>query len=135
MEKVRASEMCIREIELDSVPQKTIRVRQQLCSDVGGVVWDAALALVKFFDYQQLQLRSQCKGDASLAPNESYSVEGKTVVELGSGTGCVGLALAALGSVQCIEYRCEDGRLQVSKSFLTISNPDSLLNSGTGVNP
>ncbi len=33
------------------------------------------------------------------------------------------------------DYRCEDGRFQVSASCVTISNPDSLSSSDTGVNP
>jgi hypothetical protein len=34
-----------------------------------------------------------------------------------------------------IDYRCEDGRFLVSASCVTISNPDSLSSSETGVNP
>ncbi len=33
------------------------------------------------------------------------------------------------------DYRCEDGSFPVSASCVTISNPNSLSSSGTGVNP
>jgi hypothetical protein len=35
----------------------------------------------------------------------------------------------------CLDYRCEDGRFPVPASCVTISNPDSLSSSETGVNP
>jgi hypothetical protein len=38
-------------------------------------------------------------------------------------------------SGRIIDYRCEDGRFPVSGSCVTISNPDSLSSSETGVNP
>ncbi len=34
-----------------------------------------------------------------------------------------------------LDDRCEDGRFPVFTSFMTISNPDSLSSSETGVNP
>ncbi len=36
---------------------------------------------------------------------------------------------------QSIDHRCEEGRFQVSASFVTISNPDSLSSCETGVDP
>jgi hypothetical protein len=33
------------------------------------------------------------------------------------------------------DHRCEDGRFAVFKSYVTVSNPDSLLSSKTGVDP
>jgi hypothetical protein len=43
--------------------------------------------------------------------------------------------LPILWQVRAIDYRREDGRFPVSMSFVTISNPDSLSSSETGVNP
>jgi hypothetical protein len=37
--------------------------------------------------------------------------------------------------VQCIDYRCEDGRFPVLASCVTISNPNLLSSSDTGVDP
>ncbi|CAG0919487.1 unnamed protein product [Notodromas monacha] len=76
-----------REIDLESVG-KVLRIEQNLVGDVGCVVWDAALALVKFLDVQKLN---------PAASETIVDVSGKTIVELGSGTGCVGIAAALLG--------------------------------------
>ena len=71
----------IREIGLDN--GQTLKINQLYVGDVGCVVWDAALVLGKFLE------------------NENYfppsSLSGKSVIELGSGTGAVGLIACALG--------------------------------------
>lgn len=56
---------------------------QHTVGDVGCVVWDAALALAGYLDRL----------------SKHRSLQGLNVLELGSGTGCVGLVTAALGSV------------------------------------
>ncbi len=56
---------------------------QHTVGDVGCVVWDAALVLAGFLD------RMNKVGQKSL--------NGLKILELGSGTGCVGLVATALG--------------------------------------
>jgi predicted nicotinamide N-methyase len=63
---------------------KTLKVKQLYIGDVGCVVWDAALVLCRFLENQQY------------FPWEFWS--GKSVVELGAGTGVVGLAAGTLGA-------------------------------------
>jgi hypothetical protein len=38
-------------------------------------------------------------------------------------------------ALRCMDYRCEGGRFLVSGNCVTISNPDLLSSSETGVNP
>lgn len=61
----------------------TLHIKQLYVGTVGCVVWDAALVLCKFLENPKY-----------FGPK--YWV-GKRVLELGSGTGAVGLAAAALG--------------------------------------
>jgi len=51
----------------------------------GNVLWDAGLSLAKFFVWQETF-------------GDQLSVRGKRILELGSGTGVVGLTLASLGA-------------------------------------
>lgn len=60
-----------------------LTVHQATIGDVGHVVWDAAIVLSKFLD------TAYFKKDRLL--------EGKVVVELGAGTGIVGIAAALFG--------------------------------------
>ena len=53
--------------------------------DTGVVVWDAAIVLSKYLETIRDQLRGKC------------------VLELGSGTGAVGICAAALGARQVIK--------------------------------
>ena len=69
-------------IELDAGP--ALRLDQQEVGDVGGVVWDAALVLARY-----LEAREEAGKPSRL--------KGSRVVELGSGTGAVGIVAAALG--------------------------------------
>merc|ERR1711971_289699 len=74
-------ELFCREIELsDDEDGLVVRVAQGPEGDTGVVVWDAAIVLAKFLQTVQAQLK------------------GRSVIELGSGTGAVGLSAAALGA-------------------------------------
>ncbi|WIA10069.1 hypothetical protein OEZ85_010279 [Tetradesmus obliquus] len=79
---------CVRDIELTD--DHTLHVAEQhgLADDCGCVVWDAALVLVNYLAKQveigRLDLR------------------GKRVIELGAGTGVVGLTAAALGAAEVL---------------------------------
>ena len=66
----------VKNVELD--------IFQQYVGDVGGVVWDAALVMCAFLE----RLDSKRPGH----------LEGARVIELGAGTGLVGLAAAVLGA-------------------------------------
>lgn len=70
----------VRTIDCDG---STLSIKQLYVGTVGCVVWDAALVLCRF-----LENRAHF-GSAYWA--------GKRVLELGSGTGAVGLAAAVLG--------------------------------------
>merc|ERR1712032_1646113 len=74
-------EMFCREIELsDDEDGLVVKVAQVPEGDTGVVVWDAAIVLAKYLQTVQAQLKS------------------RSVIELGSGTGAVGLSAAALGA-------------------------------------
>ena len=59
-----------------------VNVAQRLVGEEGVIVWDAALVLAYFLERYQKLFRLH---------------EGVHVVELGAGTGAVGLVAAALG--------------------------------------
>ena len=62
---------------------KELRIHQLYVGDVGCVVWDAALVLIKFLEHPQHF-------------PEGYWFD-RRVIELGCGTGAVGIAAGALG--------------------------------------
>lgn len=65
----------------------TLQINQSYIGDVGHVVWDAAIVLAKFLDGKYFKdEEKQCNMLAS-----------KSIVELGSGTGLVGLVAAMKG--------------------------------------
>ncbi|KAJ2718198.1 Protein-lysine N-methyltransferase efm6 [Coemansia sp. Benny D115] len=74
------------ELEISSNASAPVRVLQDPTgasrTGVGSTVWDAALVMAKYLDHQV------SRGTLDLA--------GKLVVELGAGTGLVGLALARM---------------------------------------
>ena len=72
-----------REIEFS---KGVLRINQSYIGDVGHVVWDAAIVLAKFLDRKYLEEEKQCNVLAS-----------KSIIELGSGTGIVGLVAAMKG--------------------------------------
>ena len=61
----------------------TLEIYQELEGDVGCVVWDAAIALAKYIEMEKAQAK--------------YNFQGKAVIELGAGTGIVGLVAAVKG--------------------------------------
>jgi len=66
--------------ELEVRDDLILQIDQQPEGDTGVVIWDAALVLAKYLELLK------------------DGLSGKIVVELGSGTGAVGLAAAALGA-------------------------------------
>ena len=74
----------IREFERND--GSVLTINQCEVGDVGCVVWDAALVLTSYLD-----------GIDFLDDVGGNKLTGKTVVELGAGTGIVGLQAAAIG--------------------------------------
>ena len=70
--------------EIESHNGETLEIYQATIGDVGHVVWDAAIALCKFFDTKYFA--------------SNFSLAGKRIIELGAGTGVVGLAAALHGA-------------------------------------
>ena len=68
--------------------ETTLRVAQRNVGEEGVVGWDAALVLAYFLQLHREELRLD---------------QGINVIELGAGTGVVGLVAAALGYVDTIE--------------------------------
>ena len=75
------SNFFIRELEFKDA---TLEIYQELEGDVGCVVWDAAITLAKYIDGECFRKKETFDG-------------GKNVLELGAGTGIVGLAAATAG--------------------------------------
>uniref|UniRef100_T1JII1 Methyltransferase small domain-containing protein n=1 Tax=Strigamia maritima TaxID=126957 RepID=T1JII1_STRMM len=75
----------VREIVLKS--NFILRIHQSAVGDVGCVVWDAALVLIKFLEM-----------DEFFNENGTHTMENRTVLELGAGTGAVGLAASVFGA-------------------------------------
>ena len=63
--------------------QRTLRIHQLYIGDEGCVVWDAALVLARFLENERFFPPKYWKN--------------RKVLELGSGTGAVGLASSVLG--------------------------------------
>lgn len=75
----------VREIEKND--GFSLKVKQCYLGDVGCVVWDAAIVLAKYLETKPFY-----------DPPSGVNVwAGRTVVELGAGTGVVGLMAATLG--------------------------------------
>ena len=100
--------------EID-VAGKTLSIKQLYIGDVGCVVWDAAIVLTKFLEnhlyFPSLQpmvdVKDTSEGKEFIEKGVKHCVDtfwsGKKVVDLGSGTGVVGLAAGILGYVNhCI---------------------------------
>ncbi|XP_073339963.1 protein N-lysine methyltransferase METTL21D [Pagrus major] len=76
----------VREIEKND--GCVLKVKQCYLGDVGCVVWDAAIVLAKYLETKQFH-----------DPSSGVNVwAGRRVVELGAGTGAVGLMAATLGA-------------------------------------
>ncbi|XP_060919294.1 protein-lysine methyltransferase METTL21D [Labrus mixtus] len=76
----------VREIEKND--GCTLKVKQCYLGDVGCVVWDAAIVLAKYLETKQFY-----------EPSSRVNVwADRRVLELGAGTGAVGLMAAALGA-------------------------------------
>ncbi|XP_022105821.1 protein-lysine methyltransferase METTL21D-like isoform X4 [Acanthaster planci] len=68
-----------------------LTIKQCYFGDVGCVVWDAALVLLKFLELDFFKPKRD-------------SLEKKHVIELGAGTGAVGLAASLLGGASVANF-------------------------------
>ncbi|XP_029213025.2 protein-lysine methyltransferase METTL21D-like [Acropora millepora] len=68
----------------------TLKIKQAEVGDESCVVWDAALVLAKYL--QKLHLSNKATEEG---------LENKRIIELGAGTGVVGLMAAACGAAVC----------------------------------
>jgi hypothetical protein len=93
----------IRELE---IKDKTIRIKQLYVGDVGCVVWDAAIVLCKFLEnkyYFPVPAASVSGSDSHTQISKPETVSdpsywnGKRVIDIGSGTGVVGIVAGVLG--------------------------------------
>ncbi|XP_039274165.2 protein N-lysine methyltransferase METTL21D-like [Styela clava] len=73
----------IRYIDIPSKELSRLAIHQEKVGDVGCVVWDAALVLAYYLQTQKAR---------------DHFVRNKNVIELGAGTGIVGLVAAACGA-------------------------------------
>ncbi|KAI3367741.1 hypothetical protein L3Q82_026581 [Scortum barcoo] len=80
------SDYFVREIERND--GRSLKVKQCYMGDVGCVVWDAAIVLAKYLETRQFYD----------PPSGVNAWSGRRVVELGAGTGAVGLMAATLGA-------------------------------------
>uniref|UniRef100_A0A3B4AB43 Uncharacterized protein n=1 Tax=Periophthalmus magnuspinnatus TaxID=409849 RepID=A0A3B4AB43_9GOBI len=71
-----------------------LKLNQCYMGDVGCVVWDAAIALAKYLETKKFIDSSK----------EMNAWAGKRVVELGAGTGAVGLMAASLGGEDVSDF-------------------------------
>lgn len=78
---------------------KILQIRQLYIGDVGCVVWDAALVLAKFLE-NSAYFSTDDDGGRGVAGVAGNFWGGKKVVDVGTGTGVVGLAAGVLGYVQ-----------------------------------
>jgi predicted nicotinamide N-methyase len=72
--------------ELETKNGQTLQINQCETGDVGCVVWDAAIVLTTYLET-----------DDFLDSKGVNRLKGKSVLELGSGTGVVGIQAAKLG--------------------------------------
>lgn len=84
---VDADDSCYFVREIEKHDGSVLKLKQCHLGDVGCVVWDAAIVLAKYLETKQFH-----------DPSSGVNVwAGRTVVELGAGTGVVGLMAATLG--------------------------------------
>uniref|UniRef100_UPI0037E92AFA protein N-lysine methyltransferase METTL21D n=1 Tax=Semicossyphus pulcher TaxID=241346 RepID=UPI0037E92AFA len=109
------SDYFVREIEKND--GCTLRVKQCYLGDVGCVVWDAAIVLSKYLETKQFY-----------NPSSGVNVwAGRTMLELGAGTGAVGLMAATLGA-QVTVTDLEDLQTLLK---VNIQQNQALINSGS----
>ncbi|KAM4540353.1 protein N-lysine methyltransferase METTL21D [Fundulus diaphanus] len=113
--EVDNSRYFVREIEKND--GCVLRLKQSYIGDVGCVVWDAAIVLAKYLETKEFYD----------PPSGVNAWCGRTAVELGAGTGVVGLMAATLGA-QVIVTDLEDLQTLLNTN---IQENQSLIKSGS----
>lgn len=100
-----ANSLYARTMELDD--NRSVKVYQSEVGDVGCVVWDAAIVLSKFYELLSMS-KPMCTETQSSDQTSEHFLQlvelvhqcnkglGQ-VLELGAGTGCVGIVTACMG--------------------------------------
>lgn len=102
----------IRSVEIDYDDESCLDIEQLCECDTGGVVWDAALVLISYM--RTLALKQDCE------------VAYDHVLDLGSGTGVVGLALYKLGLVQSVMLTDMNCQLDLIRRNIRRNFPDNV---------
>ncbi len=77
--------------------EKTVQLKQLYVGDVGCVVWDAAIVLAKYLESQSFfPSVVDCNPGSEESSGQSHW-KSKRVVDVGSGTGVVGIVAGVLG--------------------------------------
>ena len=84
---LRLDKLFVREFERSD--ESVLNISQSEIGDVGCVVWDAAIVLASFLETPAFK-------------EMVSSIESKRVIELGAGTGIVGLQAASFGWVNTL---------------------------------
>ncbi len=75
--------------EFERADESVLKISQSEIGDVGCVVWDAAIVLASFLETETFR------------SDVCHELKDKTVLELGAGTGIVGIQAASLGYGIC----------------------------------
>ncbi|XP_043241779.1 protein-lysine methyltransferase METTL21D-like [Amphibalanus amphitrite] len=93
-------ETFVRVVEIES-SKSELKIHQSYIGDVGCVVWDAALVLSKYIDFVhsvECVKTDDCDGGlVAYASQLIKNIHSARAIELGAGTGAVGLLAASLG--------------------------------------
>lgn len=76
-----------------NIAGRTLEIEQRLRESVGAVVWDAALVLSRYLE--------DCNQPHGVYP-DAVRLQGKRVLELGTGTGIVGMVAYILGAQEVV---------------------------------
>jgi hypothetical protein len=80
---IDASECSYFQREYETKVGDLLRINQVECGDVGCVVWDASIVLAKYLE--------------NLIIEKKLDLNGSSVIELGAGTGLIGILMASYG--------------------------------------
>ena len=72
-----------------------LNIYQSEVGDVGCVVWDAAIVLSKYFETEHFM--NEICNNFNINKDHNNVFQSKKVIELGAGTGIVGIQASTLG--------------------------------------